>query len=84
MAQNMIQNPNGEHYKQYVYWDKKLHQPYDYKRYGLMNKIISHKLWNTKNPFLKYIIKFIEKSMIYALQEADMLKNFFNYNYWNR
>ena len=84
MTHNTVQNPNGHRFEEYRVWDKKLHMPYDYKRHGLLNHITSHKIWGTKNPFLKYILNYIERSLIYCMQAADDLANFYNYNWKNR
>lgn len=84
MAHNTIQNPNGRHYEEYRHWNKLLHQPYDYKNEGLLNRIMSHKIWGTKNPFLKYILRFVESSLIYCMQSADQLAHFYDYNWRNR
>lgn len=80
----MITNANGTQYRYLSSWDKRLHKPYDYMKEGLCSKIMSHKLWNTKNPFLRYILRFVESSMTLCLSTVNIVKNFFNYNYYNR
>ena len=75
---------NGDHYRVNKNWDKRLHMPYDYKNKGLINHIMSHKLWNTKNELLKYLLNHVENSLIYVMETADILNNFYNYNWKNR
>ena len=45
----MIIRPIGTRYKNNALFERKIHQPYDYERFGLLNKIISHKIVETKN-----------------------------------
>ena len=60
----MISRPLNTRYKYYNSYEKKLHQPYDYERYGMMNKIISNKIVNTRNNILKVILQYYEKSFV--------------------
>ena len=75
---------NGQRYNIYKVWDKKLHQPYDYENNGLMSKLLSYKIWSTKNKILRFVIRYIEQSLIFCMKSADQLANFFNYNKNNR
>ena len=75
---------NGTYTGNYYIWERKLHQPYDYEHNGLVNRILSHKIYNTTNPFLKYIVEVYERSLIYCMKYADILANFINYNWRNR
>ena len=54
----MISNPLGTRYKHFDLYEKKLHQPYDYQKYGLINRIISHKIVNSKNEVLQRILMY--------------------------
>ena len=58
----MITNANGTRYSKYKKLDSTLHQPYDYENEGLLRRVMSHKLWNSKNPILQYILGFVERS----------------------
>lgn len=80
----MISRPLGTRHKNYELFEKKLHQPYNYERYGLLNKIISHKIVKTKNDVLKKILNFYEKSFVFVMKYVDKLKHFKNYNKVNR
>lgn len=75
---------NGYRYEYFRHYENKLHQPYDYKHNGLNNKILSNKLYNTKNPILKYILSIYENNIIFMLSYVDILQNIFNYNWKNR
>jgi hypothetical protein len=75
---------NGERYKCYKSYERTLHEPYDYERFGLNNKILSHKLTNTKNPILKGILDIYEKNLVFLMKYVDVLQNIFNYNWKNR
>lgn len=80
----MIQNSNGSRYNSYKKFEHSLHQPYDYRSKGILNKILSHKIYNTTNPILKYVLSIYEQSIIYVFNYIDILENFFNYNRYNR
>lgn len=80
----MISRPLGTRYKNYELFENKLHQPYNYERYGLLNKIVSHKITDTKNIVLKNVLKYYEQSFIFAMKYVDRLKHFKNYNWVNR
>ena len=80
----MISRPLGTRYKNYKVYEAKLHQPYDYEKYGLMNKILSNKIIKTNNKTLKVILSFYEKSFVFVMKYIDRLKHFKNYNWVNR
>lgn len=80
----MITNANGTRYSKYKKLNSTLHQPYDYENEGLLRRVMSHKLWNSKNPILQYILGFVERSMVFCMKVASDLENFYNYNHYNR
>lgn len=80
----MISRPLGTRYKQYPLYEDELHKPYDYERYGLIDKIASNKLANTTNSILKVILSYYEKSFVFVMKYVDRLKHFKNYNWVNR
>jgi len=80
----MIIRENGYYTNRYRLWERKLNQPYDYANDGLLSKILSHKIYESDNPFLKYILDVYEKSLIYGMRYIDLLANFINYNWKNR
>ena len=75
---------NGERYKYLKQYEKTLHEPYDYAKYGLNNKILSHKITNTSNIILQFVLNIYENNIIFLLKAIDNLQNIFNYNWKNR
>ena len=75
---------NGFHQEYLRFYDRKLHAPYDYKHEGLNKRIMSHKIYNTKNPILKTVLDIYEKNIVFILNYVDILQNIFNYNWKNR
>lgn len=80
----MIQRPNGTRYSYYYKLDKKLNEPYDYARNGVLNKIMSHQITSSPNPSLNIILQYFEKSLVFLMKYIDVLKNFKNIHYKNR
>jgi len=77
----MTYNDNGNRYKHYQHWENVKNAPYDYERYGLLNKIMSNRIYNTTNEALKVILSYYERSLIFAMKYVDRLKHFKN-PYW--
>ena len=77
----MTYNDNGNRYKHYQHWENVKNAPYDYERYGLLNKIMSNRIYNTTNEALKLILSYYEKSLIFVMKYVDRLKHFKN-PYW--
>lgn len=75
---------NGTRYANNRLYEKKLHQPYDYEHEGLMRHITSPRIHNAKNPILKYMVRYVEQSLVFAMKSVDILQHYFNYNYYNR
>lgn len=75
---------NGHRWINNDLWEKKLNQPYDYQKNGLLNKLLSHTIVETKNPVTQIVLQYYEKSLIFLMQYIDILKNFKNYNWKNR
>lgn len=76
--------PNRIRFDSYWKYEKKLHQPYDYRHKGLLNRIMSNKIWNTKNPILQACLTVYESGILMVLNWADALWNFHNYRFRNR
>lgn len=74
----------GTRYKDYDKWSKTKNQPYNYAKYGLLNKILSNQIINTENTALKMILSFLENSSIFVMKYVDELKNFKNVHWKNR
>ena len=77
----MTYNDNGNRYKHYQHWANVKNAPYDYERYGLLNKIMSNRIYNTTNEALKVILSYYERSLIFVMKYVDRLKHFKN-PYW--
>ena len=77
----MTYNDNGNRYKHYQHWENVNNAPYDYERYGLLNKIMSNRIYNTTNEALKVILSYYERSLIFVMKYVDRLKHFKN-PYW--
>jgi hypothetical protein len=75
---------NGHRYNELSSFEKLKNNPYDYKNKGLIQHLMSPKIYNTKNPVLRYILKIYEQSIVYVLQYIDILKNYKNYTFYNR
>lgn len=80
----MIQSNNGERFKYNSYWENLKNNPYDYERYGLLNHILSNRIFNSTNQPLKIILNFYENSLIFIMKYVDILKNFKNIYWKNR
>lgn len=87
----METSPNGTRYKDFDKWEIKLHQPYDYKRKGLLKHLLSHKIIEAtqvdgkwKPSALGMLLNCIETSLVLIMRLVDRLKNFKNYAYTNR
>jgi len=75
---------NGTRFYDYIKWENKKHQPYDYERYGLLKHLMSHKIIESKNTTLQYLLSVIEESLIMVMRMVDRLKHFKDYAWTNR
>ena len=80
----MQYNENGTRYKNYHLWEKRKNDKYNYEKNGLLQHILSNKIVGSKNPVLKFMLGYYEKSIIFLLKYIDELKNFKNYHRKNR
>ena len=74
---------NGHRFLNNYKWEELKHQPYNYAREGLIKYLISHKIVETNNPVLKFVLDYYESSIVYFFKAADILKNFHNFNWKN-
>jgi hypothetical protein len=74
---------NGHRFANNYKWEDLKHQPYEYAQKGLIKHLLSHKITETKNPVLRYVLDFYEYCIIYFFKSADYLKNFHNFNWKN-
>ena len=79
-----IKLPNGTRYYDYIEWENRKNIEYNYKRNGLLSKMMSRNIINSKNNILQYIIKFFEESLIFVMSYIDILKHFKNVHWKNR
>lgn len=75
---------NGHRFRDYDRFESKLHQPYDYKKNGIIQHIISHKIIESPNRVLQAMLRFVDESFIHLFRYTDELKYFKNYLWKNR
>ena len=75
---------NATRFLNYDNWEYKRHTQYNYRKHGLLIKIMSPSIVNTTNPMLKVIIQFVESSLVFLMKYVDILKNFKNIYWTNR
>jgi hypothetical protein len=75
---------NGTHFNDYVEWEIILNAPYDYKRKGFLQHVMSNRIVNTDNVILKNVLRYYEQTLINLMQYVDRLKHFKNYHWKNR
>lgn len=75
---------NGTRFINYDKWEYIRHAPYNYRKEGLLIKIMSPSIVNTTNPMLKVIVQFVESSLVFLMKYVDILKNFKNIYWTNR
>ena len=80
----MIHRANGTQYLGYRKWDSLKNAPYDYAQDGLLQHLISHRIYQSQNPVLRYVLSYYEKSIVFLLKYIDILKNFKNIHWLNR
>lgn len=71
----------GSHFNIYKSYEFRRHLPYDYKRNGIINKMISPIIYNTKNKTTKMLVDFIEAFAQFFTEYVGDLKNFKNFYY---
>ena len=74
---------NGHRFTNNYKWEDLKHQPYQYAQKGLIKHLLSHKITETKNPVLRFVLDFYEYCIVYFFKSADILKNFHNFNWKN-
>ena len=79
-----IKLPNGTRFYNYDEWEKRKNSPYNYKKNGLLHKIMSHTIVETNNQVLQILLSYYEKSIIFLLNYVDILKHFKNPHWRNR
>lgn len=75
---------NSNRYKRYYRWEDEKHSSYNYERDGLLKKIMSRKIVETKNYTLKLMLDYYERSLVFLMKYVDELRNFKNIHWKNR
>lgn len=75
---------NGHRFENYDEFEHRLHQPYNYKKEGLLKHLVSHKITESNNKALQIMLSFVNYSFVHLLQYTDHLKQFKNYLWKNR
>lgn len=75
---------NGMRFLEYRKWESTKNVPYDYAKDGLLRHIMSPAIVNTTNSVLKYLLNYIESSLMFVMKYIDILKNFKNPHWKNR
>ena len=80
----MIVLDNGHRYKKYKDYSRELNTPYDYEKNGLLNKMMSFKISQSKSPVLRMMYEYYEKSLIFLLQQVDVVAHYKDIVWKNR
>lgn len=75
---------NGTRFINYDSWETIKYKSYDYTKHGLLKHIMSPIIINTTNPVLKFILNYVETSLVFLMKYTDILKNFKNPHWRNR
>ena len=75
---------NGTRFVDYDTWEKTKYTSYNYEKYGLLRHIMSPIIVDTNMPVLKFILNFVESSLVFTMKYVDILKNFKNVHWRNR
>ena len=79
-----IKHLNGTRYIKYDEWGVKKNIPYNYRKNGIVDKILSHKIVESNNEVLNLILNYYENSIIFLLNYVDILKHFKDPHWKNR
>lgn len=75
---------NGMRFNDYDKWETVKYAPYNYRKHGLLNHIMSPAIVNTNNNALKILLQYVESSLMFVMKYTDILKNFKNIHWNNR
>lgn len=68
----------GHHYNVLKNYEFRRHQPYDYRKKGILNRLISPVIMNTKNTTTRMVIQFVETVAQFLVEYVGELRNFKN------
>ena len=71
----------GTKYEYIKLHSKEHSKPYNYKRNGLLSKIMSPVIVNTENKVTQLVLRFVETAAIFLLGYVDELKHFKNWGF---
>lgn len=57
------------------------HKPYDYRKEGLLIRVMSPTIVNTVNRTTQLVLKFVETTFIELMEYVDELRHFKNWNF---
>lgn len=80
----MIVLDNGHRYKKFKEYARELNTPYDYGKNGLLNKMVTGKISRSKSPILRVMYDFYERSLIFLLQQVDVIAHYKDIAWKNR
>jgi hypothetical protein len=75
---------NGMKYINNCMWEKKVQEPYNYNRNGLLQHIMSKNISQSNNIVLNKLLYYYEQSIIHLLKYVDRFKHFKDYHWSNR
>lgn len=75
---------NLNRFSEYYKYETRLHQPYEYRTKGLLKRLISPTLANTKNTLTQRMLTFIESSILFMLSGVDLFVKQHNWTTHNR
>ena len=75
---------NGTRFLEYRKWENVKNLSYDYAKDGLLKHIMSPAIVNTNNSVLRFLLQYVETSLMFVMKYTDILKNFKNIHWRNR
>lgn len=71
----------GTKYQTLGQHDMVMHEPFNYKKNGLLKQMLPKVITGTKNSTTKLVLEFVEHAMLFLISYVDELKNFKNPNF---
>ncbi len=75
---------NLHRFAEYYNFEQHKSLKYNYKQKGLIERLISPVLYNTKNVITKKLVTYVESGIMYMLKCIDIYKNRNNWTSKNR
>ena len=80
----MIVKPNMHRFSKYYLLETRLHCPYNYKKEGLISRLMSVNITKSDNLLTKRIVTFVESTIFFMLNSVDILNNWRKWTLHNR